>query len=470
MTSPTPESAVDAPETETEPETEPAPGAQAAAAPAPAEAAGDSAETPGEPAEAPAKAESAAKPAKAAKSKPAPPSPRDIVGRIGDTSEAALAYVLQPDPQLSRLGRKVKEDLITEVPPVTAAALLGVEALARHFLASAASGRYRDLFFMWDLFRERPDECRQVLAERPQAVEKGRHALQTAYRLGIKGHAERVAEDVTRATGLVWQWLREELHHDLAAVARRPRVAAALLRREPDIALPLPEAPDDGWLAEAVEARAEGELPEAIDRLVVANLDRLPAGIPTLSLVHRTYPDRVPALLERVPLDAPDFGAVLAWARDHGQDRALRERIEGAVREAVRRDRAEGLNRWRHWRDRGIDLPLPEEFGSGSLEGLDLGRPETAELVAHLVRGGAAIQPQQLLDQAAAGNRQVAEKAYEAFVCEGLDVTLPPGLLDSPIVKPETRCPACQAWTWVRPGHEQRCPRLKAQQASTPQA
>ena len=450
MTSPTPESAVDAPETE------PAPGAEAAA----------------ETAAASAPAEAAAKPAKAkpAKSKPAPPSPRDVVSRIGDTSEAALAYVLQPDPQLSRVGRKVKEDLITEVPPVTAAALLGVEALARHFLASAASGRYRDLFFMWELFRQRPDECRQVLAERPQAVEKGRHALQTAYRLGIKGHAERIAQDVERAQGLVWQWLREELQRDLGAVARRPRVAAALLRREPDTALPLPETPDDGWLAEAVEARAEGELPEAIDRLVVANLDRLPAGIPTLSLVHRTYPDRVPALLERVPLDAPDFGAVLAWARDHGQDRPLRERIESDVREAVLRDRAEGLSRWRHWRDRGIDLELPEALTTGSLEGLDLGRPETAELVAHLVRGGAAIRPQELLDQAAASNRQVAEKAYEAFVCQGLDVTLPPGLLDSPIVKPETRCPACQAWTWVRPGHEQRCPRLKAQQASTPQA
>lgn len=437
MTSPTPESPVDA---AAEPQTEAAPA-------------------------------EAAEPGKAAKKpkiKPAPPSPREIVQRIGDTSEAALAYVLQPDPQLSRLGRKVKEDLITEVPPVTAAALLGVEALARHFLASAAGGRYRDLFFMWDLFRERPDECRQVLAERPAAVEKGRHALQTAYRLGIKGHAERVAEDVTRATGLVWSWLREELHNDLGAVARRPAVAAALLRREPETALPLPETPDDQWLAEAVAARAKGELPAAMDKLVADNLDRLPAGIPTLSLVHTTYPERVGALLERVALDALDFGAVLAWARDHGHDGPLRARIQAEVREATARDRAKGLARWRHWRDRGIELPLPDALTTGSLDGLDLGKPETAELVAHLMSRGAAIQPQTLIDEAAANNRQVAEKAYEAFVCAGLDVTLPPGLLDNPIVKAETRCPACRAWTWVRPGHELRCPRLAARQAAAP--
>ncbi|HWH32042.1 MAG TPA: hypothetical protein VNU01_05165, partial [Egibacteraceae bacterium] len=209
-------------------------------------------------------------PKKQGKKKAPPPEPRDIVRRIGSDSEAALAYVLAPDPQLSRLGRKVKEELITELPPVTAAALLGVEALARHFLASAAAGRYRDLFFMWELFRERPDECRQVLAERPKAVEKGRHALQTAYRLGIKGHAERVAQDVARAQGLVWQWLREEVHADLAAVGRRPGVAAALLRREPDTEVPLPDSPDADWLAEAVAARADGELPAAIDALVAA--------------------------------------------------------------------------------------------------------------------------------------------------------------------------------------------------------
>lgn len=404
-------------------------------------------------------------PADKGKRKAAPPEPREIVQRIGDTSESALAYVLEPDPRLSRLGRKVKEELITELPPVTAAALLGVEALARHFLASAAGGRYRDLFFMWELFRQRPDECRQVLAERPKAVEKGRHALEIAYRLGIKGHAERVAADVERAQGLVWQWLREELHRDLAAVARRPAVAAALLRREPDTALPLPEQPDDQWLSEAVAARAEAELPEAIDRLVAANIERLPAGIPTLALVHAGYPERVPTLLERVPLEAPDFGAILAWARDHGHERALRERIERDVRETTLRDRAEGLARWQHWRTRGVELPLPESLTTGSLEGLDVGRPETADLVARLVAGGADIPPQALIDDAAARNRQLAEKAYEAFVCAGLDVTLPPSLLESPIVKPETRCPACQAWTWVRPGHEQRCPRLASQQA-----
>lgn len=390
------------------------------------------------------------------------PSPADIVRRIGDTSEAALAYVLDPDPQLGRIGRKAKEDLITDLPPVTAAALLGAEALARHFLASAASGRYRDLFWMWDLFRERPDECRQVLAERPHAVEKGRAALRTAFRLGLKGHAELVAEDVARAQGLVWQWLREEALADLAAVARRPAVAAALLRREPGLDLPLPAEPDDGWLAEALHARTDGPLPDALDRILAGNLDRLPAGIPTLALVHTTYPDRVAPLLERVPLDAPDVGAVLAWARDHGHGHVLHARIERDVAETTQRDRAEGLARWRHWRERGIDLALPASLSGGSLEGLDLGRPESAELIAHLIAQGADIQPQGLLADAATRNRQIAEKAYEAFVCAGLDVTLPAGLLDNPIVKESTRCPACQAWTWVRPGHEQRCPRLAA--------
>lgn len=406
-------------------------------------------------------------PAKARKPKPAPPSPADVVRRIGDTSAAALAYVLAPDPQLGRLGRKVKEELITELPPVTAAALLGAEALARHFLASAASGRYRDLFWMWDLFRERPDECRQVLAERPHAVEKGRTALRTAYRLGLKGHAELVAEDVARAQGLVWQWLREEIAGDLAAVARRPVVAAALLRREPELDLPLPSPPDDGWLAEALQARAAGPLPAALDGILADNLDRLPAGIPTLAMVHATFPERVAALLERVPLDAPDFGAVLAWARDHGHDRTLHVRIERDLRDTALRDRAEGLARWRHWRERGVALALPDSLSSGSLDGLDLGRPESAELIAHLLTQGADIRPQALIDDAAARNRQLAEKAYESFVCAGLDVTLPPALLDNPIVKESTRCPACQAWTWVRPGHEQRCPRLAASVVAT---
>jgi len=404
----------------------------------------------------------AAKPSKSGKPKPAAPTPREIVARIGDTSQAALAYALDPDPQWTRLRRTVKEDLLTELPPVTAAALLGPAALARHFLASAATGRYRDLFWMWELFRQRPDDCREVLAERPRAVEKGRDALRTAYRLGMKGHADRVAEDVSRAEGLVWQWLREDVYADLALVGRRPVVAAALLRREPDAAVPLPTEPDHQWLAEAVDARAQGDLPAAIDALVKNNLDRLPLSIPTFALVHANYPDRVAALLDAVPLEAADFGAVLAWARDHGHDAGLRARIERDVRDATLANRADGLARWRHWRDRGVDLALPEALTSGSLEGLDLGRPETADVIVHLVSQGIDVQPQSLIDTAASSNRQIAEKAYESFVCAGLDVTLPPALLENPIVKMETRCPACQAWTWVRPGHEQRCPRLAA--------
>jgi hypothetical protein len=403
---------------------------------------------------------------KARKAKRQTPSPADIVQRIGDTSEAALAYVLAPDPQLGRLGRKAKEELITELPPVTAAALLGAEALARHFLASAAAGRYRDLFWMWDLFRERPGECRQVLAERPRAVEKGRAALRTAFGLGLRGHADLVAEDIARAQGLVWQWLREEVAANLALVARRPAVAAALLRREPELDLPLPATPDDGWLAEALTARAAGPLPAALDRILAEHLDRLPPGIPTLALVHGTYPERVAALLERVPLDAADFGAVLAWARDHGHEPVLRARIERDVRESALGDRAEGLARWRHWRERGVAVSLPDNLGSGSLEGLDLGRPESADLIAHLLAHGADIRPQALIEESASRNRQLAEKVYEAFVCAGLDVSLPPGLLENPIVKEGTRCPACQAWTWVRPGHEQRCPRLAASAAA----
>jgi len=43
----------------------------------------------------------------------------DILRRIGDTNERALAYVLDPDPQLSRLSRKVRENVIADLPPVT---------------------------------------------------------------------------------------------------------------------------------------------------------------------------------------------------------------------------------------------------------------------------------------------------------------------------------------------------------------
>src|SRR3712207_9498430 len=63
--------------------------------------------------------------------------PEDVIRRIGDTNERALAYVLDPDPQLSRLSRKVREAIITDLPPVTAAAPLASPRLARPFIPSA---------------------------------------------------------------------------------------------------------------------------------------------------------------------------------------------------------------------------------------------------------------------------------------------------------------------------------------------
>jgi len=385
--------------------------------------------------------------------------PEDVIRRIGDSNERAMAYVLAPDPQLSRLSRKVRESIIADLPPVTAGALLGPAALARHFVASAASGRYRDLFALWELFRQRPDECRPVLAERQKALEKGRMALGTAVRLGLSGRAERVARDVRDAQGLIWTWLREVLDVEQNAVAARPAIASAWLHREPDVDLPLPDDPDDRWLAEAAEARREGPLAPPVERLLAENAGRLPATIATLSLAFDHYPDQAPGLVSRIDLDSPQIGALLAWARDHGLGDQVAGRVRATVEEAAGRSRAEGAAAWYSWRQRGVDVPLPAALRSPDLDGLDVSRPDTAALAAALIADGAPLDMQAVVADLAGKNRQLAEKAYEAYVCAGLPVTLPAGLANNPLVKEGTRCPWCQSWTYVRAGHERRCPR-----------
>ena len=410
------------------------------------------------------------KAAKPKPKKPAGPDPAEVIRRIGTTNEQALAYVLDPDPKLTRLSRKVRETLITEVPPVTAGALLGPEALARHFIASAAAGRYRDLFSLWDLFRARTEECKPVLAERQRALERGRQVLTTAVALGMKGRADRVAEDIRRAQGLIWTWLREVVVADLKAVGRRPAIAAALLEREPDLDVPLPDEPDDRWLAEAAAAKQEGSLPAQIDALLSSHIDRLPATVATLQQVQEQYPERLDALVDRIDLESDNIGALLAWARDHGVADRVRARIVAQIDEASAQGRSQGLAAWQSWRDRGVDVDLPESLKAPTIEGLDLARPESADLIAQLVTAGAAINPQHELEELASQNRQLAEKAYEAFVCAGLDVHLPMALEGNPIVRDGTRCPDCQAWTWVRPGHERRCPRRNQETQETPAA
>lgn len=385
--------------------------------------------------------------------------PDTVIRRIGDTNDKALRYVLDPDPQLSRLSRKVRENLIPDLPPVTAGALLGPAALARHFIASAASGRYRDLFALWELFRARPDECKPVLAERPAALAKAQEALRTAARLGLAGRAERVAADVAEAEGLIWQWLRETIVADPVAVGARPAVASALLLREPDVDVPLPEEPTERWLAEAARTRQHGTLAPAVEAVLARHVSRLPPTVATLAMAHESYPDQVTALLDRVDLANPDIGSVMAWARDHGHGDRLRTRVRAHVEETAERDRAEGLAQWQAWRERGVDLELPQALRAHSVEGLDLTRPEAGVLIAQLIADGAPIDPQAELDKLAARNRQLAEKAFESFVCADLDVTLPAALEGNPIVRDGTRCPYCLAWTWVRPGHERRCPR-----------
>jgi hypothetical protein len=386
----------------------------------------------------------------------------DLTQRIGITNEAALAYVREPDPRLSRLSARVREELITEVPAVTAGALLGTAALARHFVASAATGRYRDLFGLWELFSVDPDACRPVLQERPEALERARTALRSATVLGLRGHAGRVADDVARARGLIWQWLREVLDEHLDLVAARPAVASALLQRDPEVNLALPDDPDEAWLREAA-ARAAGGLAPPVEQRLRANADRLPATIANLEFLREQLPATLPDVLAGLDLDRPDIGAVLAWARDHGHTDALSTRIRELVEAAATDDPAAGLAAWWHWRETGVDLPMPAAVAEAPIDQFDLTRPETAALLAARVADGGEPGLRERLEALAGTNRQLAEKAYEALVCGGLDVTLPAALEDNPMVRDGARCPACNAWTWVRPGHEQRCPRLAAQ-------
>lgn len=398
------------------------------------------------------------------------PSVSEVRAQIGTTTEAAMAYVDDPDPRLSRLPRTVREQLIAELPAVTAAALLGPEAMARHLVASAASGRYRDLFALWTLFSRHPDACKPQLADRGDALERGRRNLRLSTELGLLGRADRVAEDVASAEGLIWQWLREILSAHPTAVAQRPAVAAALLEREPGFELPVPEQPSARWLSEAAAVKEAGTLPEPLEQVLQANVHRLPATIATLRLAAVHYPERVQSLVDAVDLDAPDVEAFLAWARDHGAADRLIGRIRDRINAAAARDRAEGLARWDAWRQRGVELPPPSSITEAGLEGLDLTRPETAQLAAVLQQQGHDVDMQQRLTDLAGRNRQLAEKAYEAAVCAGLDVTLPATLEHNPIVKEGTRCPRCRAWTWVRPGHEERCPRSEPAAGEAPAA
>lgn len=395
------------------------------------------------------------------KKKPAGPDPAAVIKAIGVTSEAALAYVQNPDPKLSRMARKHREVIITEIPPVTAGALLGPEALCRHFLASAASGRYRDLFCLWDLFALYPEACKAVLNARQKAQEKAKAKLRSATLMGLLGDADRVAADIDRAAGLPWRWLKEILAPMEPAIVQRPAVLAAMTRRVEGFSPDLPVDPSDRWLAEAAAVKESGkDIPEAMDALLGAHADRLPATVATLSMAQQQYPDRVSALIDRVDLDAPDIEAIMAWARDHGHGDHLIDRVRDAVESLSAVDRAAGLAAWKRWQERGVDLPLPDTLTVPTLDGLDLGRPESAELVKVLIDAGAPLDPQKIMDDVAADNRMRGEKAFEAFVCAGFDdVHLPLVLEGNPMVRPETRCPACQAWTWVRPGLEKRCPR-----------
>lgn len=449
---------------------EDAPAEEAPAGDAPAEdtPAGDT------PAEAPAAADKGDKPEKAKKpkkKKPAGPDPAAIVKRIGATSEAALAYVQDPDPKLARMSRKHREAVISEIPPVTAGALLGPDALCRHFLASAAAGRYKDLFFLWELFKLFPEDCKPVLASRQKAQEKARNKMRTATHLGLLGSADRVADDIERAAGLPWRWLQEILEPMGPAIRQRPVVLAAMLRRSPSFDAGAPEEPSDRWLAEAAALRESGkEVPEVIDSLLGKYADRLPATLATLTMTQTQYPDRVPALIDRIDLRAKDIHAMLAWARDHGHGDQLHARIAADVEEAAAAGRSEGLARWKSWTDHGVDVEMPASLSAPTLDGLDLGRPESAELIKRLIDSGADMNAQTILDGVAAENRMLGEKAYESFVCAGFDdIHLPLALEGNPMVRPETRCPACQAWTWVRPGHEARCPHDGMPLGSAPQ-
>ena len=391
--------------------------------------------------------------------------PQDVTRRIGATNERALAYALAPDPALQRLSARVVEDLLPDLPPVTAGALLGPAGLARHFVASAAQGRYRDLLWLWRLFRDRPDECRPVLAERQRALQRARGKLETAAKLCLRGHAELLAADVDEAEGLIWQWLRETLHAALPLVGARPAIADALLLREPELDVPLPAEPDERWLAEAAAARRRRPLVPPLEQLLAKGADRLPASITTLTMVAESFPGQLPTLVDRIDLEDPGIQALLAWVRDHGLSDRLHARIQQTVEARATDDRSAALATWFTWRERGVDVTLPAPVLDAGLEGLDLGRPDVAALAAALVARGDDVDMQAAIAELAGRNRQLAEKAYEALVCAGLDVVLPAALEGNPLVKQGTRCPWCQAWTFVRAGHERRCPRRPSEDA-----
>jgi hypothetical protein len=396
------------------------------------------------------------------------PTAREVAGRVGATNDEVIAYVAAPDPALAQLSRKHRFELIAELPASTAGGLLGPAALARHFIASAASGRYRDLFSLWRLFREHPDECKPVLSERQPALDKARSKLETATRLSLRGvSVDRLAADVASAEGLIWRWLREALTADLEAVGARPAVAAVLLAREPELTVPLPQTPGERWLAEASAARMHGPLAPALEQLLADNADRLPPTKPSLTLASELYPAHIPALLDRVPLDHPDIASLVEWVHDQGWAERLTDRLSEVVARAARADRARALALWHRWTANGLELALPDGLRVSSLAGLDPAAPETAALIAHLQAEGQRPdseleswpEPQTVVDELADQNRQLAEKAYEAYVCAGLAVTLPATLEANPVVRQDTRCARCGAWTWVRPRHEERCPR-----------
>jgi hypothetical protein len=178
-------------------------------------------------------------------------------------------------------------------------------------------------------------------------------------------------------------------------------------------------------------------------------------------------PAALETVLAGVDLTRPDIDAVLAWARDHGVAGPLRARIQSDVATAATRDPATGLATWWSWRERGVPVELPASLLDAPLDAFDLARPDTAALLAAHAARGSDPDAAGRLEKLAASNRQLAEKAYEALVCAGLDVSLPAGLEQNPVVRDGTRCPACRAWTWVRPGHEERCPRLVSRPAAT---
>lgn len=394
------------------------------------------------------------------KKKPAGPTPAQALQRIGNTTEEAMAYVASPEAQWQKLSSGFLEELITELPPLTAAALLGPEALCRHFLASAATGRYRDLFNLWDLFKTYPEQCKPILMSRTEAQERAKHKLRVATEFGLIGSADRVAEDIDRAQGLPWNWIRDILKEVGPLIAQRPVVIAALWRKDPSWPIDLPDQPDQRWLSEAAALHNHADpVPEAIDNVLGQHLESLPTTPSTLGLAAHHHPDQVPVLLDRLDPEAEDLVATVRWARDHGYD--LTERLFAHLDQIAKESRAKAAAMWAHWRAGGVaPQQLPESLMVPTMDGLDLGAPESWDLAAILVKNGATIDAQAIVDQAASTNRQVGEKAYEAAVCAGFnEVHLPAGLASNPNIKPDARCPKCAAWTWVRPKHETRCPR-----------